>query len=616
MNRDIRTRPVSRTPREMDKSARIPKELIRRGMSDAKEKLIGQEQESAAQDGAPENYAAEKVQHGMDTAAHKMGETASGAVDKIKEQIGRVIKEKEKAADAPGESRADPDAGRGSANPKDASREQVRRKSAESGRRRVQQMARERQALRNTRGTESANMPATAQNGAKATSQGTVKTAKKSVKSAQKNVKAAGKSVKTAKQATKTAARTAKQTAKAAERAVQAAKAAAKAAAQAVKVTVKALIATAKVIIAAAKGLIAAIAAGGWVAVVIILAVSIIAAILCSAFGVFYSNEGGNGMPMTDAIVEIDAGFKSGIDAKVAKLSAGDYDIVKVSYRGEIDGDSMSVNNWNDVLSVYAVMITTDTEAGTDVVIMTPEKREKLKSIFHDMNKVSYQTEVTTTEETVENEDGEEETVTKTTLNIYITYKSLTYGQAADLYGFTDDQREVLDEMMSPAYYSYFAALLGVDIYGGANLTEIISNLPVGTMGAEVIKVAITKLGVPYVWGAKGPSKFDCSGFVYWSINEVDPILGASMRTNAAGQAKWCYTHDRVVGRSELQPGDLIFWKNLSCPGCSRWNEVHHTGIYIGDGKVIEASSSKGRVIIRDLWESPNYPIFMFGRPY
>jgi len=343
MNRDIKTRPVSRTPREMDKSARIPKELIRRGMSDAKEKLPGQEPEPAAQDSAPENYATEKVQHGMDTAARKMGETASSATGKVKNQIGRAIKEKEKAADAPGESRAEPDTDGGSANSKDASREPVHRQSAESGRRRVQQMARERQALRHARGTESANMP---------------ETAKKSIKSTQEAVKAAGKSVKTAKQATKTAARTAKQTAKAAERAVQAAKAAAKATAQAVKATAKAVATAVKAIIAAAKGLVAAIAAGGWVAVVIILAVGIIAAILCSAFGVFYSNEGGDGTPMTDAIVEIDTGFKSGIDAKVAELSAGDYDIVKVSYRGEIDGDSMNVNNWNDVLSVYAVMIT------------------------------------------------------------------------------------------------------------------------------------------------------------------------------------------------------------------------------------------------------------------
>ena len=39
-------------------------------------------------------------------------------------------------------------------------------------------------------------------------------------------------------------------------------------------------------------------------------------------------------------------------------------------------------------------------------------------------------------------------------------------------------------------------------------------------------------------------------------------------------------------------------------------------GIYIGDGKVCEASSGHGRVIVRDLWESKNYPIYMFGRPY
>jgi hypothetical protein len=57
MSRDIRTRPVSRTPREMDKSARIPKELIRRGLSDVKEKLPGQEREPVAQDGARQNYA-------------------------------------------------------------------------------------------------------------------------------------------------------------------------------------------------------------------------------------------------------------------------------------------------------------------------------------------------------------------------------------------------------------------------------------------------------------------------------------------------------------------------------------------------------------------------------
>jgi hypothetical protein len=57
-----------------------------------------------------------------------------------------------------------------------------------------------------------------------------------------------------------------------------------------------------------------------------------------------------------------------------------------------------------------------------------------------------------------------------------------------------------------------------------------------------------------------------------------------------------------------------VFWQNLSCPGYGRWQEVHHVGMYVGDGKVMEASSSKGRVLIRDLWESASWPIFCFGR--
>ena len=155
-----------------------------------------------------------------------------------------------------------------------------------------------------------------------------------------------------------------------------------------------------------------------------------------------------------------------------------------------------------------------------------------------------------------------------------------------------------------------------VDVYGGTDYTQIISHLPPNSKGAEVVKAALTRLGCPYVWGAKGSTKFDCSGLAYWAIHEVDPVLGDRMYTNAAGQAKYCYDCGLTVGRSELQPGDLVFWVNKKCEGCHRWKEIHHVGIYIGEGKVIEAASGKGRVLIRDLWESKNYPILMFGRPY
>jgi cell wall-associated NlpC family hydrolase len=45
-------------------------------------------------------------------------------------------------------------------------------------------------------------------------------------------------------------------------------------------------------------------------------------------------------------------------------------------------------------------------------------------------------------------------------------------------------------------------------------------------------------------------------------------------------------------------------------------DDFYHVGIYVGDGKVVEASSSKGCVVVRDLWQTKNYPIIMFGRPY
>ena len=195
MNRDIKTKPVSRVPREMDKTARLPEELIWRGMSDVKEKMSGQEREPAADSDTPENYATSKVQEGMDTAADKTGQAAANATRKAKDHIFKRIKTREASRDAANaygddansnasgggvHSDTSPDA--------HAPERRSKRQSVEQGKRRVQQMARERRTLRNTSSTESDGKPLPMQNGAKATSKGTVKTAKKSVKSTQKTV--------------------------------------------------------------------------------------------------------------------------------------------------------------------------------------------------------------------------------------------------------------------------------------------------------------------------------------------------------------------------------------------------------------------------------------------
>lgn len=166
---------------------------------------------------------------------------------------------------------------------------------------------------------------------------------------------------------------------------------AAKAAAAAAKAAVKAITAIVKAAIATVKALIMAIAAGGWVAVVIIIVVAIIALVFGSAFGIFFSDEAGDGIPISQAVTEINADFQVKIDSKINELSSGGiYDEVKVVYEGDVDGDSATVNNWTDVLTVFAVKYMGE---NVEVFTITPEKVDALRNVFNEMNKLSTRTE-------------------------------------------------------------------------------------------------------------------------------------------------------------------------------------------------------------------------------
>jgi peptidoglycan DL-endopeptidase CwlO len=85
-----------------------------------------------------------------------------------------------------------------------------------------------------------------------------------------------------------------------------------------------------------------------------------------------------------------------------------------------------------------------------------------------------------------------------------------------------------------------------------------------------VVGIAMQYLGIPYVYGGSSPSGFDCSGFVMYVYAQI----GVSLPHNAAAQ----YGYGTPVDRSQLQPGDLVFFNGLG-----------HNGIYIGGGSFIHS---------------------------
>lgn len=272
----------------------------------------------------------------------------------------------------------------------------------------------------------------------KTVGKGSAKTAQKTVKTAEQTAKT---SIKTTKQAAKAAQKTAQATAKAAQRAAQAAKATAKAVATCVKAAVKATIAAVKAIIAATKALIVAIAAGGWIAVVVIIVICLIALLFGSVFGIFFSGEdSGTGMSMQTVAQEINTEYDTKLQAEKDAVT---YDVL------EMRGSRVV---WKDVLAVYAVKINTDEDNPQEVVTMDNSKKQILKDIFWEMNQISSRTESKTETQITETDDGHgnivqtETFVTKTYL--YITVFHKTVDEMAAQYDFSQEQKEYLAELL------------------------------------------------------------------------------------------------------------------------------------------------------------------------
>lgn len=360
-----------------------------------------------------------------------------------------------------------------------------------------------------------------------------------------------------------------------------------------------------RAIVAAAEKLAAAIGAGGAAAVSVVVVILLVGMLFASPLGILFAGEDtGTEIKIPDAVATMNGEFT---DAIYRIMEDHPYDELDMQESME----TAMLQNWRNVLAVYAVKVSTDEEHGLDVMTMDEEKLQLLREIFFDANKLEY-------ELTTRTVDGER----VTTLHISVQTKDAM--QMADEYGFTDQQREMLKELLKPDYDDIFLSLIGNYQPGGTpigpvDISDIQGTLPddLDPLRESIVLTAYQLLGkVTYFWGGKSlvlgwdsrwgtpttvtapgsgstgkvlPFGLDCSGFVDWTFyNATSGAYLPGRGGGAASQHGYCTN----IAWSDALPGDLVFYADDS-----------HVGIVcgydsVGNILVIHCSGGQNGVVV------------------
>lgn len=155
---------------------------------------------------------------------------------------------------------------------------------------------------------------------------------------------------------------------------------------------------------------------------------------------------------------------------------------------------------------------------------------------------------------------------------------------------------QILDDL--DGWYEIEDGYICADYIQIVDASEAVSS----SSGAQVVNFAMQYLGYPYVYGGCSSRGFDCSGFVKY----VYANFGLTLNRTASAQMD----HGTSVSMSELQPGDLVFFKKAG----SSASRASHVGIYIGGGQFIHASTSSTGVIISNMSSAYYTTGFVGGR--
>ena len=222
-----------------------------------------------------------------------------------------------------------------------------------------------------------------------------------------------------------------------------------------------------KGIIEGIKAFVTAVCAASVPLVLVLVIAGVIAAVMASAFGIFFVGSavsGGNSEStpsLQDVVVSINQEYNNELDSII---NSNPHDqLVLVGSR----------TSWADVLSVYAVSVTTDPDNPMDVVTMTDDRIEIIRELFWTMNTITYTTEEVTEATTVQvvDEEGNPETDDEgnpvmeeqesVTTILHIEVSHLTAQEEATEMGFTDEQTAELAELLDVRYESLWASVLG-----------------------------------------------------------------------------------------------------------------------------------------------------------
>ena len=345
----------------------------------------------------------------------------------------------------------------------------------------------------------------------------------------------------------------------------------------------------------------------------LVLLVSVVAIPVVAIVGTIYNSPFAIFMPPLedgDTVTTVASAYVSEFNREVNELASNhtgydDGKIVYVGYEGE-----GNPSNYYDILAIYMVKY----GVGETATIMNDTSRGWLKSVVDDM--CTYTTSSGSETETVENEDGTTTTTTSTYLYVNVTLKSC-YTMANE-YGFTQEQMDLLVDFMSPENL----AILGYSPGGGGgepcvcSLTEaeiqaVLDDIPDGA-AKNACDFALHRVGYPYSQELRhSGTHFDCSSLVYYAWLDAGVDISFGGATTAGYEAQGLANAGKTTVYEDMQPGDLIFFSYEETDG---YLDISHVGIYVGNGKMVDARGTAYGVVYRNV--PPNSgAIVMIGRP-